>query len=138
GSVESVGEIRFSAYESSSESAIEGEVSVTKMIENSPGFTFRYEGGVVISTGRLRDARKSAACTSTAASSMLRSWLNSSVMFVSPCVDVELITSRLEMVENCFSSGVATDEAMVSGLAPGRRAVTWMIGVSNWGSAAIG
>ena len=28
------------------------------------------------------------------------------------------------MVENCFSSGVATDEAMVSGLAPGKVAFT--------------
>ena len=27
------------------------------------------------------------------------------------------------MVENCFSSGVATEEAIVSGLAPGRRRV---------------
>ena len=32
------------------------------------------------------------------------------------------------MVENCFSSGVATDEAMVSGLAPGRLALTEMVG----------
>ena len=32
------------------------------------------------------------------------------------------------MVENCFSSGVATAEAIVSGLAPGRLAVTWMVG----------
>ena len=32
------------------------------------------------------------------------------------------------MVENCFSSGVATEEAIVSGLAPGRLAWTWMVG----------
>ena len=32
------------------------------------------------------------------------------------------------MVENCFSSGVATAEAMVSGVAPGRVALTWMVG----------
>ena len=32
------------------------------------------------------------------------------------------------MVENSFSSGVATDEAMVSGLAPGRLALTEMVG----------
>jgi len=35
-------------------------------------------------------------------------------------------------------SGVATAAAMLSGLAPGRTAVTWMVGVSNFGSAAIG
>ena len=28
------------------------------------------------------------------------------------------------MVENCFSKGMATDDAMVSGLAPGRLALT--------------
>ena len=32
------------------------------------------------------------------------------------------------MVENCFSSGVATEEAMLSGLAPGSEAVTDMVG----------
>ncbi len=37
---------------------------------------------------------------------------------------VEVIESMPAMVENCFSSGVATDEAMVSGLAPGREAFT--------------
>ncbi len=37
------------------------------------------------------------------------------------------------MAENCFSSGVATAEAMVSGLAPGSAAVTWMVGKSMAG-----
>ena len=37
--------------------------------------------------------------------------------------DVEVIESMPAMVENCFSSGVATEEAIVSGLAPGRRRV---------------
>ena len=32
------------------------------------------------------------------------------------------------MVANCFSSGSATDEAIVSGLAPGSDALTWMVG----------
>ena len=43
-----------------------------------------------------------------------------------PLVDV--IASMPAMVENCFSSGVATDDAMVSGLAPGRLALTEMVG----------
>ena len=38
------------------------------------------------------------------------------------------------IVENCFSSSVATAEAMVSGLAPGSSAVTWMVGKSTFGS----
>ena len=41
-----------------------------------------------------------------------------------PSALVEVMESRPAMVENCFSSGVATEEAMVSGLAPGRLAVT--------------
>ncbi len=39
------------------------------------------------------------------------------------------MTFRPLMVENCFSSGSATEAAMVSGLAPGSVAKTLMIGV---------
>ena len=42
------------------------------------------------------------------------------------------------IVENCFSSGVATDEAIVSGLAPGRLALTWMVGKSTVGRSLTG
>jgi len=38
------------------------------------------------------------------------------------------IESTPAIMENCFSSGVATDDAMVSGFAPGRLAETWMVG----------
>ena len=55
---------------------------------------------------------------------MLRFKSNCSVMFVLPCELVELTESRPAIVANCFSSGSATDEAMVSGLAPGRLALT--------------
>ena len=41
------------------------------------------------------------------------------VMTVVPCEFVELMLSTPAMVENWRSSGVATDDAMVSGLAPG-------------------
>ncbi len=41
-----------------------------------------------------------------------------------PWVLVEVITSMPGMVESSFSSGVATDEAIVSGLAPERLALT--------------
>ena len=40
------------------------------------------------------------------------------------------------IVENCFSSGVATDAAIVSGLAPGRLAFTWIVGKSTVGQVA--
>ena len=42
------------------------------------------------------------------------------------------------MRPNCRSSGVATDEAMVSGLAPGRLAFTWIVGKSTCGSGETG
>ena len=69
-----------------------------------------------------------AACTSCAAASMLRLRANCSVIWVLPWPLVEVIASMPGMVENCFSSGVATEEAIVSGLAPGRLALTEMVG----------
>jgi hypothetical protein len=69
-----------------------------------------------------------AACTSLAAASMFRSSANCRAICVLPWKLVEVITSRPAMVENCFSSGVATDAAMVVGLAPGTDALTEMVG----------
>ncbi len=42
------------------------------------------------------------------------------------------------MVENSPSSGVATDDAMVSGLAPERLADTRIVGKSTFGSSLTG
>ncbi len=42
------------------------------------------------------------------------------------------------MVENCFSSGVATAAAIVSGLAPGRLALTLIVGKSTFGRSLTG
>jgi hypothetical protein len=39
---------------------------------------------------------------------------------------------------NCRSSGCATDDAIVSGLAPGSDADTWMVGKSTCGRGATG
>ncbi len=55
---------------------------------------------------------------------MLRLRSNCSVMLVLPCELVELIDCSPAIVANCFSSGSATDEATVSGLAPGSDALT--------------
>ena len=60
---------------------------------------------------------------------MSREGSNSSVSDARPSVLVELIVARPAMVENCFSSGSATELAIVSGLAPGRSALTWITGV---------
>jgi hypothetical protein len=65
---------------------------------------------------------------SCAAASMLRSSANWMVMDVEPN-ELELtMLSMPAIVVNCFSSGVATAEAIVSGLAPGRLADTVMVG----------
>ena len=42
------------------------------------------------------------------------------------------------IVENCFSSGVATAAAIVSGLAPGRLALTEIVGKSTVGRSLTG
>ena len=59
-------------------------------------------------------------------------------MLVLPCALVELIDVTPAIVENCFSSGVATEAAIVSGLAPGRPALTWMVGKSTVGRSLTG
>ncbi len=60
------------------------------------------------------------------------------VMPVCPREFVDVIESMPAIVENCFSSGVATDEAIVSGLAPGRDALTKIVGKSTFGRSLTG
>jgi hypothetical protein len=59
-------------------------------------------------------------------------------MFVPPSVLVDVIASMPAMVENCFSSGVATAAAIVCGLAPGRLADTLIVGKSTFGRSLTG
>src|SRR5262249_45185754 len=93
----------------------------------------RNDGGVVMSSGSWRAAAAMAVCTSCAAASMLRSSANCSVMRVLPSLLTEDIESSEAIVENCFSSGVATAVAIVSALAPGRTAVKVIVGKSTAG-----
>lgn len=79
-----------------------------------------------------------AAWTSWAAASMFLLSENCSVMAVEPRALTELIESRPAIVANWFSSGVATAAAMVSGEAPGRLAVTEMVGKSTLGNSETG
>ncbi len=65
-----------------------------------------------------------AAWMSCAAASMLRLRVNCTVITVVACELVELMLSTPAMVENSRSSGVATEDAMVSGFAPGSEANT--------------
>jgi len=91
-----------------------------------------------MSRGRRRCTAAMADCTSCAAASMLRSRLNCSVIEVPPSVLTDVIESMPAMLENCCSSGVATDAAIVSGLAPGRLAETEMVGKSTFGRSLTG
>ena len=93
---------------------------------------------VILSAGSRRSDAPIADCTSCAATSTLLVRANWSVIRVVPSVLDEVIESMPSMVENCFSRGVATDDAMASGEAPGRVAVTEMVGKSTLGSSLTG
>ena len=69
---------------------------------------------------------------------MLRSSENCNVTWLAPNELVEVISERPAMRPKRRSSGVATAEAMVSGLAPGKAPLTPMVGKSTRGSGATG
>src|SRR5216684_729299 len=104
----------------------------------SAGFTLVNVGGVGMPCGSRRAAWVMAACTSTAAPSKLLLSTNSRVIWVEPKELMDVIESRPAMLENWFSSGVATAEDIVSGLAPGRLAVTSRVGKSTLGRSLTG
>src|SRR5258707_11131745 len=103
------------------------------MMGASAGLTLRQFGLLGRLAGSCPRAALIAACTSRAAASMLRLRSNCRVTLVEPSELVEVISVTPAMRPNWRSSGVATDEAMVSGLAPGRLAETLMVGNSTWG-----
>src|SRR6187402_529039 len=104
----------------------------------SAGLTLRYVGGVGISCGSWRCAAEMAAWTSWAAPSMLRSSENVTVIVVEPSELDEVIESMPATVESCDSSGVATDDAIVSGEAPGNDALMLIVGKSTLGNSFTG
>ena len=59
-------------------------------------------------------------------------------MLVEPSELDEVISVTAAMRPNCRSSGVATDDAIVSGLAPGSDAETEIVGKSTCGSGDTG
>ncbi len=69
---------------------------------------------------------------------MLRLRSNCKVTLVEPSELVEVISVTPAMRPNWRSSGVATEDAMVSGLAPGRLAPTLIVGKSTCGSGDTG
>src|SRR6516164_1594026 len=95
-------------------------------------------GGAGMFGGSFLMTAEIAFCTSCAAASILRSRANCSVTLLWPRELDEVMLSRPAMVVNCRSRGAATDDAMVSGLAPGRLASTWRVGKSMLGRSLTG
>ena len=79
-------------------------------------------------SGRKGLAALIAARTSTEALLMSRARSNWTVSWVLPSAldEVSCVTPGIWL--NCCSSGVATEEAIVSGSAPGSCADTWIVG----------
>src|SRR5262249_41571737 len=104
----------------------------------SAGFTFRYVGLFGNPAGKNARAALIAACTSRAAPSMSRLKSNCRTMLVEPRLLEDVISVTPAIRANCRSSGVATDDAIVSGLAPGNAADTWIVGNSTSGKGETG
>src|SRR6266542_413724 len=114
------------------------EVNERIMMGASAGLTFRYRGLLGRLAGSWPRAALIAAWTSRAAASMLRFRSNWIVMLVEPSPLVEVISVMPAMRPNWRSSGVATEEAIVSGLAPGRPEETLIVGNSTCGRGETG
>ena len=130
--------MRVSAYSSSVHGGTVVDVITRYRIGWSAGFTFVNVGGVGMPCGSRRAACVIAPCTSTAAPSRLRFRSNSRVICVDPSELTDVIDSRPAIIENWFSSGVATEAPIVSGLAPGNCAVTNRVGKSMFGKSLTG
>src|SRR3954469_21870207 len=104
----------------------------------SAGFTLRYDGLLGKFAGSWPRAALMAAWTSRAAPSMSRLRSNCRTILVLPCPLEDVISVMPAIRPNCRSRGVATEDAIVSGLAPGRPAETLMVGNSTSGSGATG
>src|SRR5580698_6454487 len=106
------------------------EVSPIIRIGESAGLIFRQLGFCGKLVGNWPRAALIAACTSRAEASMLRLRSNCMVIEQLPSELDEVISLRPAIRPNWRSSGVATEDAMVSGLAPGNAAETMMVGNS--------
>src|SRR6185369_9074231 len=94
----------------------------------SDGFALRYVGLLRRVAGRSTRDALIAACTSRAAESILRFRSNCRLMRVDPTPLLDVISFTPAITPSRRSSGVATLVAMVSGLAPGRLALTEITG----------
>src|ERR1700722_14942475 len=110
---------------------------IIKMGE-SAGLIFRQLGFCGRLVGNCPRAALMAACTSRADASILRLRSNCMVMEQLPRELDDVISFRPAMRPNWRSRGVATEDAMVPGLAPGNVAVTIRVGNSTSGGGATG
>src|SRR4051794_19010835 len=108
------------------------------MIGVAAGLDLRKVGDEGRSAGRSVSAALIAACTSRAAPSMLRARSNWAVTRVLPKELREVSSVTPGISPSRRSSGAATVAAMVSGSAPGRLAVTLIVGNSTVGMLATG
>src|SRR5689334_17786145 len=108
------------------------------MIGESAGLTLRYDGGAERFCGNCLLAAVIAAWTSCAAESICRLRSNWITIVVAPSTLVDVICVMPAIWPNWRSSGAATEDAIVSALAPDRPTETWMVGKSTWGRGATG
>src|SRR5215213_7078072 len=97
----------------------------------SAGFTLRYDGLLGRLAGNCAREALMAACTSRAAASISRERSNCRTIVVLPSPLEDVISVTPAMRPNCRSSGVASADAIVSGLAPGSAALTVMVGYAT-------
>src|SRR5262249_33660026 len=114
------------------------DVSARIMIGVAAGLDLRKVGDDGRSVGRSVSAELIAACTSRAAPSILRARSNWIVMRVEPSEVREVSSVTPAISPSRRWSGAATVAAIVSGSAPGRLAVTLMVGKSTVGMLATG
>jgi len=69
---------------------------------------------------------------------MLRARSNCTVIALLPSALLDVICVTPGICPNCRSSGWVTEDAMISGLAPGSCVVTRIVGKSTCGSGATG
>jgi hypothetical protein len=130
--------ITVSATSYRAEVVITSEVSARISTGAAAGFALRKVGSVGRSLGRSIAAAFSAACTSRAALSDLRFRSNWTEIVVVPSEDCEVSSVTPAMLPSRRSSGAATLAAIVAGSAPGRLALTRMLGNSTDGMLATG
>src|SRR5256885_790320 len=98
------------------------------MIGASAGLTLLYVGGAGRSAGSRLPPALIAACTSCSAASRSIARSNCSVTTDAPPELVDDIWLRPGIWPNWRSSGAVIDEVTTSGLAPGYRVTTWIVG----------